>query len=137
MPDSVERSMFYGAKPPIFEKAKMLRNALTQAEKLLWDKLRNKQLSGFKFRNQHPMDIFIADFYCHQLMLVIEVDGGVHNTYEHKEYDEGRTAELEAYGIKVIRFTNQQVINSLDNVLDEIRRIIQIRLKELKKEMES
>ncbi len=109
MSDSVERSMFYGAKPPIFEKAKMLRSTMTRAEKLLWDKLRNKQLTGFKFRTQHPMDIFIADFYCHQLMLVIEVDGGVHNTREQQEYDEGRTAELEAYGIKVIRFTNLQI----------------------------
>ena len=137
MPDSVERSMFYGAKPPIFEKAKMLRGKLTIAEKLLWDKLQNKQLTGFKFRSQHPIDIFIADFYCHQLKLVIEVDGGVHNTYAQQEYDEGRTAELEAYGIKVIRFTNQQVINHLDNAIDEIRRIVQIRLKEVNEEMGS
>ena len=136
MPDSVERSMFYGAKPPIFEKAKMLRGKLTEAEKLLWDKLRNKQLAGFKFRTQHPIDIFIADFYCHQLLLVIEVDGGVHNTYEQMEYDEGRTAELESYGIKVIRFTNQQLITDLDNVLDKIKHISKIRLKEINKEME-
>ncbi|SMO35468.1 Very-short-patch-repair endonuclease [Saccharicrinis carchari] len=137
MPDSIERSMFYGAKPPIFEKAKILRSKLTGAEKLLWDKLRNKQLAGLRFKSQHPMDIFIADFYCHQLMLVIELDGGVHNTLEQQEYDKGRTAELEAFGIKVIRFTNRQVINDLDNVLDKIRRIAQIRLTELNKEMES
>jgi very-short-patch-repair endonuclease len=129
MPDTIEKSMFYGAKPPIFEKAKALRESMTCAEKLLWEKLRNKQLDGLKFRAQHPIDIFIADFYCHQLKLVIEVDGDIHNA--QKEYDLGREAEMEAYGIKTIRFTNEQIENGLESVLTRIKSEINVRVEKL------
>ncbi len=83
--------MFYNAKPHIFEKAKMLRKYMTNSELILWERLKGKQLLGFRFRPQHPIDIFIADFYCHPLKLVIEVDGGIHKTADQREYDIGRT----------------------------------------------
>ncbi len=72
-------NMFYGATPPIFEKAKILRNNMTRHEKLLWDELRNNRIFGLRFKAQHPIDTFIADFYCHKLKLVIEMDGQYHN----------------------------------------------------------
>jgi len=116
-------SMFYNAKPHIFEKAKILRDHMTDAELKLWDILRNKQLLNFRFRPQHPIDIFIADFYCHSLKLVIEVDGGIHNTKDQREYDIGREAELLNWGIKVIRFTNEEVKNDVYLVKKKIELI--------------
>ncbi|WP_461634355.1 endonuclease domain-containing protein [Labilibaculum euxinus] len=94
---------------------------MTKSEKLLWTEIRNRKLNGLKFRRQHPINIFIADFYCHEIKLVIELDGNIHDSEENKEYDEGRTAELEYLGVKVIRFTNEEVINSMTNVLAKIK----------------
>jgi very-short-patch-repair endonuclease len=70
---SNEVSMFYNAKPLIFERAKQLRSDMTQAEQSVWECLKGKKILGMRFRPQHPMDIFIADFYCHPLKLVIEM----------------------------------------------------------------
>ena len=113
--------MFYNAKPHIFEKAKVLRTNMTDAELRLWEKLRNNQILGLRFRAQHPIDIFIADFYCHVLKLVIEIDGGVHDDEEQTVYDKGRTAELNNLGIEVIRFSNLEVVNDVDFVVEKIR----------------
>jgi len=77
-----------------------------------------------KFRRQHPVDIFIVDFYCHEFKLAIEIDGDIHNNEEVLEYDLGRMAELNKFGITVIRFTNDQVIYQLDKVIAEIQKII-------------
>jgi len=116
-------NLFYGASQEIRSRAKVLRKEITIAEKLLWNKLRNKQLEGLKFRRQHPIDIFIADFYCHEKKLIVEVDGEIHK-YQ-KEYDEGRTSELEAYGVTVIRFTNDEVINNIKQVIKRIKEVCQ------------
>lgn len=78
---------------------------------------------NLRFRPQHPIDIFIADFYCHPLRLVIEVDGGIHKSKDQKEYDLNRTAELNYWGIKVIRFTNKEVERNISFVISEIERI--------------
>ena len=75
---------------------------MTVAEDRLWEQLKEKKLLGLRFRPQHPIDIFIADFYCHPLKLIIEVDGGIHKSIEQKEYDLGREGELEIWGIRVI-----------------------------------
>jgi very-short-patch-repair endonuclease len=72
------RSMFYNAKPHIFEKANDLRKNLTEAEKILWFYLKKNKILGFRLKAQHPIERFIADFYCHNLKLVIEIDGGIH-----------------------------------------------------------
>ena len=78
-------NMFYGAKPELFARAKYLRENMTESEQLLWHKLRNNQLK-YRFKAQHPIDIFIADFYCHQKQLVIEIDGKIHEQRKYETY---------------------------------------------------
>jgi very-short-patch-repair endonuclease len=121
---SKEREMYFGAKPELFKRAYEMRKNPTEAETILWSCLRSFRSEGLIFRRQHPLDIFIADFYCHQLKLVIEVDGEVHENEEALEYDLGRSAELERYGIKVLRFNNKEVIEDTDSVVSRIRLII-------------
>ena len=116
-------SMFYSAKPHIFEKAKALRNNMTSSELKLWEHLKGKKMLGLRFRPQHPIDIFIADSYCHPIKLVIEIDGGIHQTIEQKEYDIERTAELNNWGIEVVRYTNNCVENNIEQVIKEIEQI--------------
>jgi len=114
-------NLAFGASQEIVDRAKNLRKRMTLAERVLWDKLRDHQLGGFKFRRQHPIDWFIADFYCHEKRLVVELDGGIHSTPEQREYDEARTGELENWEIEVIRFTNDEVLHSMDRVLLKIK----------------
>lgn len=99
---------------------KNLRTNSTRAEILLWKHICRKQL-GVKFRRQHGLGPFIADFYCPEKKLVIEVDGASHATMDAREYDAQRTSYIGKAGISVIRFTNQQVFDSLDEVLNQIR----------------
>ena len=78
-----------------------------------------KQLDGARFRKQHPIGNYIADFYCHEFKLVIEVDGPIHD--KQKEYDEERTQQFSMVGVKVIRFTNNQIMFEIDSVLRQIK----------------
>jgi very-short-patch-repair endonuclease len=118
---TVEKEMFIGAKAELFKRALEMRKNPTESEKVLWKRLRKFRADGFIFRRQHPIDIFIADFYCHKLKLVIEVDGGVHFNDQALEHDDGRTAELEKFGIKVIRFSNEQILSNQDLVIEQIK----------------
>ena len=111
---TIDRAMFYGASPETFELAKSLRKKMTEPEKVLWRRIKNRRIKGLKFRRQHPLRYYIADFYCHEIKLVIELDGKVHNETEQKEHDEGRTGELERFDIRVIRFTNKEVMMDID-----------------------
>ena len=95
----------------------------TEAEERLWSAVRNNQL-GFKFRRQHSIDQFIADFACLEKSVIVEVDGEIHNTPENKEYDEGRTFELKKKGFEIIRFTNEEVLTQLNVVIDKIKSIL-------------
>jgi very-short-patch-repair endonuclease len=113
-------NMFYGADPKTFRAAAILRKNMTLAELILWKKLKVRKNFNTKFRKQHPIDIFIVDFYCHEYKLVIEVDGDVHDNEELSEYDLGRTAELNKFGIRVIRFTNDQIIYNINSVITKI-----------------
>ena len=106
--------MYYGAKPELFRLAEGLRKNSTVAEKVLWKYLNKFRYEGFIFRRQHPLDFFIVDFFCHKLKLVIEVDGDIHLIKENIAYDENRTGELERFGIKVIRFKNEEITNDLE-----------------------
>lgn len=115
--------MFYNARPGTFEKAKILRDNMTVAEHQLWEHLKGKKMPGFRFRPQHPINIFIADFYCHPLKLVIEIDGGIHMSKEQKEYDANRTAELNNWGLKVIRFSNEEIEHGISSVISQITKI--------------
>jgi very-short-patch-repair endonuclease len=117
-----EETLNYGASMESIERARDLRKRMTEAEKLLWSYLRNKKLAGFKFRRQHPIWIFIADFYCHEVKLVVELDGGIHKEVEQKEWDENRTAEIDRLEIKVVRFTNEEVLGNIKEVLKQIKR---------------
>ncbi len=116
-------NLTFDASPEIKAKAKELRKRMTHAEVLLWERIRNNK-TGYKFRRQHPISIFIADFYCHEKKLVIEVDGMIHEHPDQKEYDIGREIELENLGIKVVRFTNYEVENNIEGVIEDILNII-------------
>ena len=111
--------MFYKADPLIFSKARELRNKLTPAEQVFWLRLK-EQFPEYKFRRQHPISIYIVDFYCHKLKLVIEIDGSVHDSEEAKLDDEKRQNDLENLNLTVIRFTNNQVKNEIELVIEKI-----------------
>ena len=106
----------------LISRAKELRKNMTPAERKLW----YRYLRTFEIRvlRQRPIDHFIVDFYCPSLKLVIEVDGESHYTEEGRERDRARTQQLEGYGLKVVRFTNQQVLYEFEKVCDEIQRLI-------------
>ena len=111
-------------KPSLAQRqfAKQLRTHLTDCERLLWRQLRNRQLSGFKFRRQHPLPPYVLDFYCAELMLVVELDGGQHYDDVGLEKDRLRSDYLEHLGLEVLRFSNLDVLQNLDGVLAEILR---------------
>jgi very-short-patch-repair endonuclease len=98
-----------------------LRREGTLAEALLWAHLRGRQTMGCKFRRQHGIGPFIVDFYCRQARLVIELDGSIHESGLQSEYDEGRQRYIEKLGLRVLRFSNDAVLNHGDEVLALIR----------------
>ncbi|MNR12151.1 hypothetical protein D3C85_1284910 [compost metagenome] len=100
--------------------SRQLRNDMTDAERRLWACLRRKQLGGLQFYRQKPLAGYIVDFYCAAARLVIELDGSQHHAPEAIEYDRQRTRELEALGLRVIRFDNRQVLRELPGVLEVI-----------------
>ncbi len=115
----MKKKMFFGASNLIFENAKVLRKNMTDAEKVLWGYLKAKP-NGFKFRRQHPLGIYIADFYCHKLKLVIELDGSIHDNDDVKQNDEIRQKLIEEDGLIVMRFKNEEVMNNIQNVLRQL-----------------
>ncbi len=116
-------NMHYGAPKIIFQYAEALRKNMTAAEKTLWDRLCKNQL-GVRIRRQHPMLTYIADFYCHAVKLVIEIDGEIHLVEENKSYDIDRDVTMNEHGIEIIRFTNYEVMNEIDTVVEKIRKKI-------------
>jgi len=104
----------------LIKNARELRKNQTDAESLLWQLLRNRQIENIKFRRQHPIDPYILDFYCHDKKLAIELDGGQHNAAEEKEKDQIRTDFLESQGVRVLRFWNNDVLQNTESVLEEI-----------------
>jgi cyclase len=115
--------MHYGASKQIFQNAYALRKDMTEAEKKLWERLCKNQL-GVKIRRQHPLLNYVADFYCHQVKLIIEIDGGIHLVKENKEYDKSRDEVMTQYELKILRFTNNDVLNDIDNVVGKIKNTI-------------
>ena len=100
--------------------AKELRHNQTDAERIMWYHLRNKRFLNLKFRRQVDIGIYIVDFVCFEKKLILEIDGGQHFESENIEYDKNRTEYLKQKGFKVIRFTNYQVFNELDIVMNVI-----------------
>ncbi len=128
---SVEYPMYFGAKPSLFKLAKELRKDETEAEKRLWTRLNRNQIQGLQFRRQHPINIFIADFFCLKINLVIEIDGSIHEIFEYAEHDMGRSEVLNDFGITVIRYTNEQVLNDLDRTVNQIETIVKKMLNDI------
>lgn len=114
----------FTSSPEQWEKLKPLardmRHAHTTAEDALWQRLRDRQVGGAKFRRQHSVEGFIADFACISHWLIVEVDGDVHDQPEQQLYDQERQAHLEARGFRVLRFNNADVMRSMDAVLQTI-----------------
>ncbi|REG89062.1 vitamin B12 dependent-methionine synthase activation domain-containing protein [Winogradskyella sediminis] len=108
------------------EHAKTMRNQPTEAEALLWDVLRNKQLDNYKFRRQHIVGSYIADFICLKKGLIVEIDGLIHQLPENKATDEERTKWLNEQGYRVIRFTNDEVLSNLDDVLEKLKETLKV-----------
>jgi len=98
--------------------AKRLRRNQTDAERLMWFRLRDRRLAGWKFKRQAPIDRFVIDFFCADGKIIVEIDGGQHD--EDRERDASRTAALEAMGYIVLRFWNSDVIRNTDGVLEVI-----------------
>jgi len=109
------------------EQARRLRRASTPAEKRLWHYVRNRNVQGLKFRRQQVIEGFIADFFCEEIKLAVEVDGTVHNNAEQKKIDEHREKVFSARGITTIRFSNKHVLNHIDEC---IRQIADIAIKQ-------
>jgi len=117
--------------PSIIDFCRELRRKQTPAEELLWQHLRNRNLSGKKILRQHPVCVdfyfgrrlyYIPDFYCHEAKLVIEADGPVH--LFKKEYDKNRDEVLNGLGLKILRFTNDEIVNNLAGVLKKIQETV-------------
>ena len=103
-----------------------LRKHQTNAERIIWSALRNRQLHGLKFRRQHPVDHYILDFFCPELKLAIELDGGQHYSEPGQQYDGKRNTWLESRGIKILRYSNLDVLQNKEGVLFEIARIAEV-----------
>lgn len=102
------------------ERSKELRKTMTEAEQFFWNKVRNRKLSGLKFRRQQVIDGFIVDFYCDELGLCVEIDGGVHEDDEQKQYDKDRDEVLALRGLKVLRFSNDEVLGDWDGIVERL-----------------
>jgi very-short-patch-repair endonuclease len=100
------------------QRARELRQQMTPAEVVLWDRLRSRRLGGYKFRRQHPIGPYIADFYCAMRRLVVEVDGKVH--IGQAEADEQRSQRMADYGYRVLRVSNQEIESDLESVMNRI-----------------
>jgi very-short-patch-repair endonuclease len=108
--------------PKLLENAREMRKNPTKAEDFLWQLVRNRQLLGYKFRRQHPISQkFILDFFCNELMLGIELDGGYHQEIGQTEYDEGRSYELKELGITILRFSNEEAIWETEKIFERVK----------------
>ncbi len=100
--------------------ARSLRRTETSAEGVLWSRLRNRQIDGWKFKRQAPFERYVLDFFCFDARLAIEVDGGSHSDEMELASDAKRTTFLEANGVRVVRFQNDDVLRNVDGVLEMI-----------------
>jgi very-short-patch-repair endonuclease len=116
----ISTNLLFNAAPVTYGKAKKLRNEMTPAEKVLWSYLRNRKFKGLKFRRQHPIDRYIVDFVCLEQRLVVEADGYIHRLSDQKENEIKRTKDLESYGLKAIRLSNEEI---LENGLKALKKV--------------
>jgi len=121
---AIERPFYFNASPEILKRANDLRQHMTEPEKMLWEIIGKKKMMSVTFRRQHPIDRFIVDFYSHDVLLVVEIDGDIHNNTEVAERDDGREVELKKLGLSVMRFTNKEVLGQRDKVVKSIQQYI-------------
>ena len=107
--------------PAKIDRSRELRATMTPAEREFWDMVRNRRMCGLKFRRQQIIDGFVVDFYCDSLGLCVEIDGGVHDYGERKEYDQNRDEALCRRGLKILRFTNDEVLKNRDYVIERLK----------------
>ena len=107
------------------QKTRELRENMTDAERLLWSKLRRKQLRGLQFYRQKVIGNYIVDFYCHAVKMVIEVDGGQHYEIEGIRKDRIRDEDLRSLGLFVLRFSDREVLKNIDGVMEEIYKYVE------------
>lgn len=119
------QNMFYGAGPLIFKRAEELRNTMTSAERIIWKHIHVNDWK-LKFRRQHPVSKYVVDFYCHQLKLVIEIDGDIHDLEDVKRNDIEREHSLKSLGLHIIRFRNEDVYKKANDVLKRIDETIRL-----------
>ncbi len=111
--------------PASIKNARSLRKNATVAERILWDSLRGRRLNGWKFRRQHPIGQFVIDFFCREKCVAVELDGEVHTQIEVADHDVERDKFLRLQGVKILRFTNNQVLEDLPRVLEEIKKVME------------
>ena len=111
---------FIRNNPTLKQRRRNLRRDQTNAEKILWQRLRNRQLCGMKFFRQFSVGPYVLDFHCPKSNLAIELDGGQHAEDEKREYDKYRSEYLKSHGIEVVRFWNNEVMMNIDGVLIRI-----------------
>ena len=116
--------MGYDKNNDLVKKARVLRRSMTIAEIILWSRLRSKKIDGHKFRRQQPIFNYIVDFYCHELKLIIEVDGEIHSLEEVIEYDKKRERILVINGYHIIRLSNLEIIEDTDSAITRIKSYI-------------
>ncbi len=116
--DGRQEKYVRGVSPELRQAANSLRERMTPAERTLWEALRERKLGGLKFRAQHPVGQFVLDFYCPARKLAVELDGSSHDN--RAEGDAARTAQLSAYGYRVLRFQNEEVLTDLASVTARI-----------------
>ena len=112
--------------PKNLKTKRLFRSHLTPAETRLWSRLRGKQFFGFKFRRQHGIGPYIVDFYCAAKSVVIEVDGDVHAQEVQAVKDEVRERFLRNLGLRIVRYTNDEILTNLDGVLENLRVMLDV-----------
>ena len=128
-----KKTMHHGAKPSTFANARHLRRHPTSAEEMLWERLRKNQIEGIHFRRQHPFDVYVPDFYANAVKLVIEIDGSIHEEKSVKFSDADRERNLNLFELFILRYSNEEVYKSIDDVVEDIRLTV-IELKKMKAE---
>lgn len=108
----------------LVSRARELRKETTEAERIFWNKvLKNKKFANFKFTRQKPLDNFIVDFYCASLGLIIEIDGAIHNFQKARDKERDNILK-QKFGLKIIRYTNDQILKDSEKVLEDLERRI-------------
>lgn len=107
------------------EKRRKLRNSMPNAEKMLWESLRRRQIVNKRFLRQYGVGRYVIDFYCPEIKLALEIDGNTHDSEDEKKYDKNRQSEIENFGIQFLRIKNDDIFGRIEDVIKKIERKIQ------------